>query len=125
MSITTDYKIRNFNEQTGQLMVQFEAIEHMVPIDLHLDENGNYPEGEALDTYIRAFCPIGHLQRIEKINNGVSNAHKISALVEPLIQEEPDKITEVSDGLTESERQELGLSIRIQKILSEYIGATV
>lgn len=78
----TTYVITKFNEDAGQIIVRFDANMSPVAIDLPV-ENGVYPTGEALDQYIKGFIPTWHLERLNIIKAGVSNAAEIAALVVP------------------------------------------
>lgn len=77
----TIYKIINFNAATGQLVVEWHPDFPRVAIDLPIDDNNQFPTGEALDTYIRGFVPVWELERIEKLKS-VTNADAIAALVQ-------------------------------------------
>ena len=80
--MSTNYKIRSFNQTTGSIVVEFMDFP-LFNVDLPV-ENGRYPEGEVLDTYIRGFLPIWVVERKQVIQAGISNAEAIAALVEPL-----------------------------------------
>jgi hypothetical protein len=78
------YKIIQFNEGQGQIIVEHDPRFSAFAVDLPIDDNGLYITGEALDNYIKGFIPHDYVTRIDKINAGVSNAHEIAALVTPL-----------------------------------------
>lgn len=84
----TDYKIRSFNKELGQILVQFDDLP-LVAIDLQVDENGNVPEGEDLDNAIRVFYPSWHFDRLERLKNGIRNADQVEKLVDPIPVIEP------------------------------------
>lgn len=78
-----DYKIIDFNATTAQISVAFLLIEgFVISIDLPLDEHGNVPVGNELDTFIKGFLPYGALQRQQALANGIRNAAAIEALVQ-------------------------------------------
>jgi hypothetical protein len=80
--MSIEYKIRSFNQTTGSIVVEFMDF---TPFNIDLPvENGLYPEGEALDAYIRGFLPVWVVERKQVIQAGVSNAEAIASLVEPL-----------------------------------------
>lgn len=96
MDISTNYKIVKFDEVIGQILVKFDEAEHLIPVDLHPNEQGHLLEGEALDQYIRGFCPLEHITRKNVFANGIKNLDSIRALVQPL-PEEPKVIETVED----------------------------
>lgn len=75
------YKVLSFNENTGQLVIEF--AQGMAPLSVDVPiENGLYITGEALDNYVKGFIPTWHLERQAQINAGVANADTLKALVE-------------------------------------------
>lgn len=76
-----DYIIRDFNKKTGQIVVEF-AGKWTFAIDLPV-ENNLYPTGEELEKVIQAVAPTFLLER-ETINQNVTNADDIAALVVPV-----------------------------------------
>lgn len=76
------YQIRAFDEANAQLIVEFDGMP-LVAVDLIIDENGNVPEGEALDSAIRQYMPTWHMERKRKLESGIANAEAIKALVVP------------------------------------------
>ena len=126
MLISTDYKIIGFDTSIGQLTIQFDCVNYPVLLDLHLDENGHYPEGEYLDSYIRSICPIGVVERAQKISEGVPNANNILSLVQ-LVQVEEQSIEPTSEEnyLDQQEMMELRISLVVQKMIAEMFGSTV
>lgn len=75
------YKVLEFNENTGQLVIQFAQGLAPLSIDAPI-ENGLYITGEALDNYVKGFIPTWHLERQAQISAGVANVEEIKALVE-------------------------------------------
>ena len=75
-----DYKIVEFNELTGKIVV---TLNDFAPIEIELpvDENGKVPVGDELATYINGFLPHSYIQRKELISNGIANIDEIKALV--------------------------------------------
>jgi hypothetical protein len=127
MHNNNNYKITAFDESKGQLTIQFEALDHPIVLDLHLNENGHYPEGEVLDKFIRDICPIGHVNRLIAIRGGVPNTAAIKSLVEE--EQVEEVIIEAEDPnpykLTPDQLAELKTSVIVQRILAEMIGATI
>ena len=76
---TVQYKIVNFDENSGQIQIKCENYDPIINIDLHPD-NGKYPEGEALDLYIRGFVPTWLINRSNNIKK-VTNKEYIQSLV--------------------------------------------
>lgn len=83
------YKIRNFDESTGQIAISVEDYHSLIVVDLPLDENNNVPTGEDLHRYINGFVPYSWIERLEKLKNPIANAQTIKDLVEPLPVEDP------------------------------------
>jgi hypothetical protein len=75
------YKVLSFNENTGQLIIEFAQGLAPLSVDVPI-ENGLYITGEELDTYVKGFIPTWHLERQSQINSGVANANTLKALVE-------------------------------------------
>lgn len=85
-----NYKIVNFDETNGSVVINYNPNMPNINVDIPLDENGLFIVGEELDNYIKGFIPTWHLERIEKIAQGIPNADQIKALVEePPIEEVP------------------------------------
>jgi hypothetical protein len=78
------YKIRRFDESTGQIIISVEGYHSLIAIDLSLDENNNVPTGEDLHRYINGFVPYSWIERSEKLKNGITNKQSILDLLEPL-----------------------------------------
>ena len=78
---TQNYIIRAFNEDFGQLVIEYGDI--TFSYDLPIDENNNYPVGEELDRQIKLVLPVWHEERKEKVGAGVNNSAEIRALVVP------------------------------------------
>jgi hypothetical protein len=78
-----NYKIVEFNEITAQITIQVEGFPLFV-VDLPIDENNNVPVGEELKAYLKGFIPTWHVERQEKLSNGIANAQEIRNLVTPL-----------------------------------------
>jgi hypothetical protein len=77
-----NYKITAFDETNAQITLKVENFPP-VAVDLPIDQNGNLPTGDELYNYLRGFIPTWHLERQEKIAQGIANAEEIAALVEP------------------------------------------
>jgi hypothetical protein len=67
-----EYQIIDFISATGQIVVECVGLDYRVTIDLPI-VGGQYPEAEALDTYIRGFIPNWVVDRSIKIKNGIPN----------------------------------------------------
>lgn len=116
MDISTNYKIVKFDEVIGQILVKFDEAEHLIPVDLHPNEEGHLLEGEVLDQYIRGFCPTEHIARKNTFANGIKNLDSIRALVQPLPEVPAVAQTVQGDGpiLQPDEIQKLIESIKQQ-----------
>lgn len=77
------YKIRNFDENTGQIIITVENYHSPIAIDLPLDNNNNVPIGDELHLYINGLIPYGWIERQEKLKNPIKNAEAIKLLIEP------------------------------------------
>jgi hypothetical protein len=75
------YKVTEFNEATGQLVVDFAKGMQPLVIDVPI-KDGSYITGEELNSYVQGFIPTWHLERQTQINAGVSNVEVLKALVE-------------------------------------------
>lgn len=76
------YRIVQFNQSTGQIVVEWHPDFPRVAIDLPIDANNKFPEGQDLDTYISGFVPVWELERREKLKS-VANTDAILALLPP------------------------------------------
>lgn len=76
---TVQYKIVKFDENSGQIQIKCENYDPIINIDLPID-NGKFPEGEALDLYIRGFVPAWLINRSNNIKK-VTNKEYIQSLV--------------------------------------------
>jgi len=94
------YKVTNFDETTGQLIVEF--AQGMAPLSVDVPiKNGLYITGEELNTYVQGFIPTWHLERQAQINQGVANAGDLKALVDQTAD------VEVPSVLTEEQKANL------------------
>jgi hypothetical protein len=116
------YKILSFDKYTGSLVVQF--AENMTPIniDVPLNNDNLFITGQELDQYIQGFIPTWHMERLEKLKSGITNANEIENLVAstsetnlPLIPEAPQMTAEELSAL--QMRMQLAEEQRIAKIL--------
>ena len=79
------YVIKNFIENSGQLVVKFDEAVEAFSIDVPLTQDGLYITGEELDTYIKGFEPTDYINRGKKIAEGIVNSAVLKALeTEPL-----------------------------------------
>lgn len=76
-----NYIIRDFDESFGQLIIEYG--DTTFAFDIPIDENNNYIIGDALDEQIKLFLPVWHVERKNKILNGVGNVNIIRSLVQP------------------------------------------
>lgn len=78
-----DFQIISFNPQTARVIV--ECADMQLAIDLPIDDEGNVPEGPALEQFIMGFIPVEALRRKRLLEKwgGVRNAAAIEALVAP------------------------------------------
>jgi hypothetical protein len=82
------YKIIHFDEVSGSIVVKYDENMSPINIDVPLNDEGKYVVGEELDSYIRGFIPVWHIERINKIAAGIPNTAEISALVQPELNEQ-------------------------------------
>lgn len=75
------YKVINFDEATGQLIVEYAVGMQPLAIDIPI-ENGLYITGEKLDEYIKGFIPSWHIERMAQINAGIPNKDELKALAQ-------------------------------------------
>ena len=75
------YKILSFDKYTGSLVVQFAENMAPVSIDVPLNNDNLFITGQELDQYIQGFIPTWHMERLEKLKNGVANANEIESLI--------------------------------------------
>ena len=95
------YKILRFIEETGQLIVKFDALPNSIAIDLPI-ENNRYLEGEPLVQYIEGFNPVWAVDRKESIINGIENIDYIRSLDSRSVEE----IREEKENAIRAERDE-------------------
>jgi hypothetical protein len=74
-----NFKIINFNKDTGQAIIRFDGYSPMA-ITLPI-EDGRYLVGEHLETYIESFRPFVDVSR-QQLLKDVSNQEEIDILVE-------------------------------------------
>ena len=83
-----DYKIRAFNKQSGQIVVEYEGT-WTYSIDLPITD-GKFPVEEELEQVIQNIAPVYLKERKELLAQGISNAAEIEKLVVPFIEATPD-----------------------------------
>lgn len=118
MDISTNYKIVKFDETIGQILVKFDEVSHLIPIDLHPNENGHLLEGDELDNYIRGFFPFEHVSRLNTLKDGVKNLDSIRNLVQPMPELEPQPEIPTNTTVASDDIQELIASIKAQNNLT-------
>jgi hypothetical protein len=79
---TVQYKIVKFDEIAGQIQVKCENYDPIINIDLPVD-NGKFPEGEALDLYIRGFVPTWLINRSNNVKKVINKDYIKSLISEP------------------------------------------
>jgi len=77
-----EYKIVNFYPEEGKIEVFYSDKLSNLFIDVPINSDGLFIIGQELDAYIKGFIPTWHLERIEKLKEGVSNIDEIANLVE-------------------------------------------
>jgi len=86
------YKIREFNTVAGTIVISVHngADETVggLNVDLPRDADGLYLVGTPLSDYIMGFIPADFYTRNEEVKAGVANASAITALLDPLPEEE-------------------------------------
>jgi hypothetical protein len=87
-----DYKIIKFDQSTGNIVVRYSEEFSPMGIDVPIKDN-KYIVGEELDTFIKGFIPVNHMNRLSLIKSGISNAQEIQSLVE----QEPEKVIPVDE----------------------------
>jgi hypothetical protein len=76
-----NYKVLEFNEFTGQLVVEYAVGMSPIAVDVPI-KDGLYITGEELNVYVQGFIPTWYLERQSQINAGVSNVEELKGLVE-------------------------------------------
>jgi len=77
-----EYKIVNFFPEEGKVEVFYSEKLSNLFIDVPINNDNLFITGQELDDYIKGFIPTWHLERIEKIQKGISNINEIANLVE-------------------------------------------
>lgn len=104
------YKVLNFDEGAGQLIIEF--AENMAPLAIDVPiKDGLYITGEELDTYIKGFIPTWHLERQAQIQAGVANADQLKALA-------PVEATQQSNT-TEPENLQMWADLQFEKSIAK------
>ena len=94
----SQYKVVNFDEKIGQLIVEFAAEIAPLAIDVPI-KDGLYIVGDELDAYIQGFIPTWHIERQTIIGLGVQNKDVLKGLVEQTAD------VDVSENLTPEQLQ--------------------
>lgn len=76
-----DYKIIDFNENTGQIVIEYGDDYSSLAIDLPI-EDGVYIVGAKLNEYIKNMIPVWHFDRLNQIKAGIPNSEQILSLVQ-------------------------------------------
>jgi len=98
------YKILNFDETSGQLIIEFAQGAAPLTIDVPIKDN-LYITGEELDTYIQGFIPTWHIERQAQINRGIANISELKALIEQTASTElPTTLTLEQQQLKENQK---------------------
>jgi hypothetical protein len=77
-----EYKIVNFYPEEGKLEVFYSDKLSNLFVDVPINSDGLFITGQELHEYIKGFIPTWHLERLEKLQEGVSNVNEIANLVE-------------------------------------------
>jgi len=87
------YKIRGFNPNFGQIIVECYSADgsysQEFALDLPIKDDNTYPVGDELSALIMSMAPTWHYERTQRVLAGVSNSAAIQSLVEPYPQPEP------------------------------------
>lgn len=89
-----DYKVVGFKQDSGQLIIEFAVGMPPLSIDVPI-KDGAFITGEELEAYIQGFIPTWHLERIEQLKAGVSNAETLQNLVEETAAVEVPDVSQV------------------------------
>jgi|694.fasta_scaffold44049_2 hypothetical protein len=105
------YTILEFNKNTGQLLVKF--AENMAPIaiDVPINENDLFITGEELETYIQNLIPTWHMERLNKLANGIANSNELASLVTP----QEGTTQQLTSELTAEEKANLDMWRQIEE----------
>lgn len=93
------YKVVNFDENTGQLVIDFALGMAPITVDVPI-KDGLYITGEELDAYVQGFIPTWHIERQTQISQGIANTNALKALVE---QTADTEIPAISPNLAEEQ----------------------
>jgi hypothetical protein len=97
-----EYKIVNFYPEEGKIEVFYSDKLSNLFVDVPINSDGLFITGQELDEYIKGFIPTWHLERLEKLKEGVSNIDEIANLVEVMpYSQESIIITEQANKNTE------------------------
>lgn len=84
-----NYIIREFNKESGQLVVEYEG-KWTYAIDLPVEDNA-FPVGEKLENIIQGMAPVWLAERESSLNAEVSNIAAIEALVQPIPEKDAEE----------------------------------
>lgn len=82
-----DYIIRNFNQETGQLNVEY-AGKWVYAVDLPI-ENGEFPTGDKLEEIIQSVAPVWLVER-EAALSSTTTTNASAAIIAALVQPYPE-----------------------------------
>lgn len=112
------YKIINFDEFTGQLVVEYAVGMSPLVIDVPI-ENGLYITGKKLEDYIDGFIPAWHIERMNQINNGIANKDELKALV---VQNNDSAVLPTIQSIAEDSNAKMWADIEFeQKVASALV----
>lgn len=116
------YKVLSFDKYSGSLTIQFAENVPPLNVDVPINETGLFMTGQELDQYIQGFVPTWHIDRLEKLKNGVSNVAEVEALVDPAQEVILPSIPQVSDEELATRKMllEIAEEQRIAKILVKF-----
>lgn len=82
-----DYIIRNFNQETGQLNVEYGG-KWVYAVDLPI-ENGEFPTGDKLEEIIQSVAPVWLVER-EAALSSTTTTNASAAIIAALVQPYPE-----------------------------------
>lgn len=114
-----DYKIISFDQSTGSIVVRYREDMSPINIDLPLNDDGLFIVGEELDTYIKGFIPVWHLERIDRLSQGIANSLEIEKLVQP--EEAVDPTTAIEENLQAIENAKMWEQVQFEKQIADVL----
>jgi hypothetical protein len=116
------YKVINFDENTGQLVIDFALGMAPITVDVPI-KDGLYITGQELNSYVEGFIPTWHIERQTQVNSGVANAAELKKLVqETATIEIPTVLTvdQIQEQATQKMWAELEFERNVAKALIKF-----